>query len=189
MVNMKKILSIIVILALLIFSSPFVSAKPVFAQDPEMDVQGNSISIPDGDTSPQVADDTDFGDADIGGTPVDHTFTILNTGSANLNLTDSPIVVITGDTADFTVTDQPVSLIEPANQDTFTIQFDPTTTGTRTATISIDNDDADENPYTFAVSGNGITAPEMDVQGGSPTPVSIADGDTSPIEEDGTDFC
>ncbi|MFC2063311.1 hypothetical protein ACFLS8_05160, partial [Chloroflexota bacterium] len=40
----------------------------------EMDIQGQSISIPDGDTTPQIADDTDFGNADIATGTVVHTF-------------------------------------------------------------------------------------------------------------------
>ena len=37
----------------------------------------------------------------------------------------------------------------------FTITFDPTTTGLRSATVSIANDDSDENPYTFDIQGTG----------------------------------
>ncbi|MFQ5630912.1 MAG: FlgD immunoglobulin-like domain containing protein, partial [bacterium] len=45
----------------------------------------------------------------------------------------------------------------PANGGTtvFTIRFDPGAIGQRTATVSIDNDDADENPYDFAIQGTG----------------------------------
>jgi hypothetical protein len=38
---------------------------------------------------------------------------------------------------------------------TFTVRFDPSATGTRSATLSIANNDADENPYDFAIQGAG----------------------------------
>ena len=55
---------------------------------PEMDVKGNGYSIPDGETSPNGADNTFF-DHVWGYT---HTFTIVNTGTAALNLTGTPRV-------------------------------------------------------------------------------------------------
>ena len=45
------------------------------------------------------------------------------------------------------------------------IRFAPTSTGAKSATLSISSDDPDENPITVALSGNG-TAPEINV---SPT--------------------
>ncbi|MES9902051.1 MAG: choice-of-anchor D domain-containing protein, partial [Sedimenticola sp.] len=44
------------------------------------------------------------------------------------------------------------------------------------ATVSIANDDSDENPYTFSIAGTGTTAPEIDVQ--RPASTSIADEGT-----------
>lgn len=128
-------------------------------QVPEINVKGNGASIADGDTTPTATDDTDFGSATTGGGTVSHTFTIENTGTAALNLTGTPKVTITGANAsDFTVSAQPSSPVAAANGTTaFTIQFTPTATGTRAATVSIANDDADENPYDFAIQGTGAT--------------------------------
>ena len=156
--------------------------------EPEIDVQGGTplVSIPAGDTTPQAADGTDFGDALVAGGTVDRTFTIANTGTAPLNLTGTPKVTITGD-PDFTVTVQPTSPVAPSGgTTTFTVHFDPSVAGPRTATVSIANNDGDENPYDFVIQGTG-TAPEMDVQGGTPL-VSIPDADTTPQAADGTDF-
>ncbi len=154
----------------------------------EMDVQGNGVSIADGDATPDVSDDTDFGSVNIAGGTVSHTFTIVNNGGADLNLTDpSPYVTIGGTHAsDFTLTANPSTPIASGGgTTTFTIQFDPSATGLRSATISIANDDSDENPYDFSIQGTGIVAPEMDVQGNS---TSIADGDATPDVADDTDF-
>ena len=130
---------------------------------PEIDVLGNAISIADGDASPSAADDTDFGSADISVPPggIDHVFTIKNTGSAALNLTGAPDKVqISGTNAgDFSVTVQPTSPVAASSgTSTFTVHFDPSATGVRSATISIDNDDSDENPYDFAIQGLGTAA-------------------------------
>lgn len=58
--------------------------------------------------------------------------------------------------ADFTVNVQPTSPVAATNgTTTFQVTFDPSASGTRTATISIANDDADENPYNFSIQGTG----------------------------------
>ncbi|MCB0434085.1 MAG: choice-of-anchor D domain-containing protein, partial [Mangrovimonas sp.] len=161
-----------------------ISATP----SPEINVIGNGLSISDGDTSPNISDDTDFGDVDVSSGTATHTFTIQNTGTANLNLTgSSPYVTISGsNAADFTLTATPSTPVSSSNSTTFEITFNPSATGTRTASLSIANNDSDENPYTFDIQGNGIVpSPEMDVQGNS---VSIADGDNSPSTSDNTDF-
>ena len=151
---------------------------------PEIDVKGNNVSIVSGDTTPSTTDNTDFGSANVTGATVPKTFTIANTGNANLTLNGSPLVAISGANAsDFTVTTQPVTVacndgfsltqtrrmaineisstvttvtVCPDRSTTFTITFDPSAAGLRTATVSIANNDSDENPYTFAIQGTGL---------------------------------
>jgi len=153
---------------------------------PEMDLTGKSSTpISSGDTSPSTTDGTDFGSSNVG-TPVSQTFTITNSGTANLTLSGSPLVAISGTNAtDFTVTATPSSPVAAAGTTTFTIQFSPSATGLRTASVSIANNDGNENPYTFSIQGTGVS-PEMDLTGKSSTP--IASGDASPSTTDGTDF-
>lgn len=125
----------------------------------EIDITGNGVSIADGDTTPDVADDTDFGTIDISAGAVVRTFTIHNNGCSNLNLTGaSPYVTISG-SADFTLTAIPNASVVSSGSTTFQISFDPSLTGVVTATVSIANDDADENPYNFNIQGEGITGP------------------------------
>ncbi|MEA3349154.1 MAG: choice-of-anchor D domain-containing protein, partial [Chloroflexota bacterium] len=154
---------------------------------PEIKVQGNDQTIADGDTTPSADDHTDFGDVDATGATVTRVFTVKNTGSADLNLTDTPRVSIGGNhAADFTLTSDADALIPASKEITFEITFDPAAIGLREATISIANDDNDENPYEFSIQGTGSgPAPEMDVLGNSQ---SIPDGDTSPNAADNTDF-
>jgi len=97
---------------------------------PEIDVQGNSLSITDGDTSPDAADDTDFGRVDIINDTISHTYTIENADDANLTLSGSRFVDIAGNHAsDFTVAAQPTSPVAGSGNDHHMIKFDPSTDG------------------------------------------------------------
>ena len=121
----------------------------------EMDVQGNGYSIPDGGGH-STHDGTGFGYVFIGMTAT-HTFTIENTGTADLQLWGSPTVSVSGTHAsDFTVSVQPATqVVSGSGTTTFDIQFQPSTPGFRTASISIVNNDADENPYDIGLDGYG----------------------------------
>ena len=153
---------------------------------PEITVEGNSIEVADGDDSPRTADDTDFGSVDIGSAFATHTFTITNTGSATLNLSDTPRVTITGtDAAAFSVFVQPGASVAMAGSTTFQVRFAPDAIGFKTATVRISNNDLDESLYNFDVAGLGITAPEIDIKGNS---TSITSGDTTPSTSDYSDF-
>ena len=130
------------------------------AAAPEMNVQGNGVSIVDGDDTPAVADDTDFGNVNVGSTH-DHIFTIQNTGTANLNLTATPIIAVRdfpggGVSTEYAVQSNATTPVTPAGSTTFTIRFTPTGAGAKVATLSIPNDDADENPYNWYITGTGV---------------------------------
>ena len=154
--------------------------------NPEMEVEGKGEIIASGDVSPSSDDDTEFGAYDVDSGSETHTFTITNIGTADLHLTGSPIVEITGThPADFTVNQQPGSTsLAVGAFTTFQVTFDPTAPGIRQAIVSIDNDDDDENPYTYSIQGQGQVG-EIDVRGGG---LSITDGDTTPDPGDNTDF-
>ncbi|MCD8518245.1 MAG: choice-of-anchor D domain-containing protein, partial [Flavobacterium sp.] len=112
----------------------------------EIDVQGNSVSIADGDNTPSLTDDTNFGTTIIGN-DIAHTFTIYNTGTDVLDVSG---ITITGvNAADFYISVNPASTVAAGGSTTFEVTFSPTVAGTSNATINIANNDADENPYTF----------------------------------------
>lgn len=78
--------------------------------------------------------------------------TIENYGVGNLNILGS---AFTGtDAADFS-SNITTATIGASSSQNFTINFSPLGTGTRTATISIANDDSDENPYVINFEGVG----------------------------------
>jgi len=132
---------------------------------PEMNLTGNGQSIFDGDNTPSITDDSDFGGFLVASGSAVHTFTIENSGTADLNLTDTPKVQISGIHAgDFTVTSQPSSpVLSGGGTTTFEITFDPTAIGLRSAEVSIANDDSDENPYNFTIQGTGLDDTFSDV--------------------------
>ncbi|MBV1888008.1 MAG: choice-of-anchor D domain-containing protein, partial [Urechidicola sp.] len=135
------------------------SALTTTVSGPEINLQGLATTISDGDITPSVADNTDFGPLVIGST-LDHTFTIQNTGTLTLNLTGgAPLVDISGDVA-YTIVTQPSasSIASGGGNLTFVVRFSPTISGTVQAVISIDNDDSNENPYNFTIEGNGVTS-------------------------------
>jgi alpha-tubulin suppressor-like RCC1 family protein len=130
------------------------------ASIPEINLTGNGVNISNGDSTPSLADGTDFGSAQVAGGTVVRTFTIQNTGLAPVSLTGMPKVVVSGaHAADFTVTLQPTSPVASlTGATTFQVSFAPSVIGTRVATLSITNDDAGENPYTCAIQGTGSGA-------------------------------
>jgi photosystem II stability/assembly factor-like uncharacterized protein len=128
---------------------------------PEIGVKGNNALIADGDTTPDGADHTHFGGVDAASGTVVRTFTIENTGAGTLSLTGSPLVAISGaQAADFTLTALPAASVAAGGSTSFQITFNPAATGARTATLSIANNDADENPYNFTLEGTGYTTTE-----------------------------
>lgn len=122
---------------------------------PEAQVTGNGAGIASGDTSPSSTDGTDFGFVDPDGGSATRSFTIANVGSETLTV--GPVGVSGTHAADFTVTIQPGSSVAAGDSTTFVVSFDPNGEGLRTATLTFDNNDSDENPYSFAIMGTGGT--------------------------------
>jgi VCBS repeat-containing protein len=121
-------------------------------------ITGNSVSIPDGDSTPSATDHTDFGSAQVTGGTVVRTFTIANNGTGSLTLSGTPLVTVSGThAADFTVTALPTSPVTASGTTTFQVTFDPSASGTRTAKLTIANNDSDESSYDFAIQGTGVS--------------------------------
>lgn len=108
-----------------------------------------------GDDLPAGSGLIDFGTKEVG-SATDVVFTIRNKGTADLNLTASPRVAITGtDKSQFTVTEQPaVAKLAPGATTTFTVRFGPKSSGDKSAAISIASNDPDENPFQVSVGGS-----------------------------------
>ncbi len=144
---------------------------------PEIAVYGKNLLIVDGDSTPSATDDTDYGIVSSGQF-VDHTFTVTNSGTANLSLQLHQLP------AGWMITESLSLYLAPGANDSFTVRFAPTSSGQYSTDIIIDNNDADENPYNFVIRG-ATNAPEIGVSGNG---IVIVDGDSTPAIPDGTQF-
>ncbi len=150
----------------------------------DLDLFGNNVLIPDGDTTPTLADHTDFGDVLIDGGTLTRTYTITNSGAAVLGI-GNVTTNAGGNPTNFIVTVQPAASLAIGATTTFQVQFNPSTSGTAFADIQFTSTVASaKNPYTFRVQGTG-TFVEIAV---TVSGVSIADGSASPSTANGTDF-
>ena len=139
-----------------------VIAPPVAA--PEIAVAGNSVNIVNGSTPPNTTDGTLFLTTVVGLTS-NRLFTIQNIGTATLSLSGSPRVAVSGTNAsDFVVFAQPAATLAASGSVNVQFNFTPSAAGLRTATVTIANEDSDENPFTFDIAGTGVVLlPEIAV--------------------------
>lgn len=151
--------------------------------DNEINIQGNGITIIDGDNSPSAQDHTDFGNVSAD-TSLTRVFTIQNTGDDSLNA-GRPLVSGADSVRFVTGNLIPAGKIVPGGSATFTVTFTPSSSGVRNAVIHIPNNDCDEYDYDFAVTGTGITANAQvlhfdGVNDHVTLPVSLSQNMTSP---------
>ena len=113
----------------------------------EIAVEGLGQNIGDGDTTPSVDDGTDFGTVLQGDPTPTRTFTVRNTGTANLTV-DTPTLTLPNG---YTIIEALSETIPPGGSDTFTVQLATGTVGTFAGDISFTNNDAD--------GGDGVESP------------------------------
>ncbi|HEV7406778.1 MAG TPA: choice-of-anchor tandem repeat NxxGxxAF-containing protein [Chthoniobacteraceae bacterium] len=105
------------------------------------------------------------------------TFTVINNGADPL---PGLSVSVRGDVQDFIATQLPGfnkvgPTLQPGARSTFTVTFNPTAVGPRTAVVRLTSSDPSETPFDVALTGTGldITPPKL-------TAVSIASGNPDP---------
>ena len=132
------------------------------APAPEIQIMKGLLDVPSGTSNAH-----DFGSVIVGQDSSTVTFTIKNIGTADLNFTGTPFV--TSSSAEFTIDTQPESPVGDGDATVVTVTFRPQETGSKSATIQILNDDADEGIYEFQVVGTGspVPAPEINVMQGT----------------------
>ncbi|WP_339748101.1 choice-of-anchor D domain-containing protein, partial [uncultured Rubinisphaera sp.] len=149
---------------------------------PEITVTGNGLEISDNDSSPRIADGTDFGAVTQNGASISRTFTVRNEGNATLTL--SGLTVPSG----FTISEGLSSSLAAGASDTFTVRMSTTTVGTKSGFIRFTTNDSNEGAYNFTITGTvtaPVLTPEITVTGNG---LEISDNDSSPRIADGTDF-
>lgn len=82
-----------------------------------------------------------------GGTAISPVFTVRNDGTAALTL--GAVTVPPG----YTLTEGLSASLAPGASDTFTVQLDTATAGTKSGDISFATSDSDENPFNFRITG------------------------------------
>jgi uncharacterized cupredoxin-like copper-binding protein len=119
------------------------------AAKPEIDVfQPSTSPLVDGRTRKS------FGTVKLKRSSIRKSFVIRNTGGANLlNLAVSKAG---NQSKDFIVTQPLKKSLPPGGSTTFTVVFKPSVKGTRTATLRIRSNDANENPFDISLTGLGV---------------------------------
>jgi len=119
---------------------------------PNINVTGNSTCINDGDGSPSTTDFTDFN----GG--LSRVFTIQNTGTATLTITNIILSGVNSSEFNISSTATPFTIAGGASA-TFTVNFSPSTVGAKSAIVNINSDDTDENLYDFNIAASATVLP------------------------------
>jgi hypothetical protein len=121
-------------------------------------IQLPEINIKTGSTNLLSTDTYDFGNSEQSNPTSDITFTIENTGNADLMLTGNPIVTVSGTHAsDFTIVQTTTaSTVSSSGTTSFAVSFNPSGIGVRTAMLTIENNDDDEGAYVINLTGIGL---------------------------------
>lgn len=141
----------------------------------------SGLDIPINDT-PSSITGTNFGSQNVIAGATTRVFRIQNTGTLPLTTGN---ITITGATGSFSVSPVNPGTIGLGASVDITVTFNPNASGVQNALISIPNNDANETPYTFNLTGFG-TNPEIVIEGGS-TLTNIADN-TAALTTNGTAF-
>jgi hypothetical protein len=113
----------------------------------EITVLRAGVELTDGDSS------VNFGSGEQGENGPSIAFTIRNDGKATLSL--GSITVPDG----FTLVEDVGGSLSPGESDTFTIRLNTNQLGEQSGQVRIASNDADENPFTFAIRGTVVDAP------------------------------
>lgn len=121
----------------------------VTAPAPEIEVRQGGLEIVDGGSFP-------FGSTSEGA-PLERIFTVNNIGSLTLSL--GAVATTTG----YTVTQQPNFTIGPGGSTTFRVRLNAQSIGVFNGQIAFANNDSNENPFNFLISGT-VTAPAPEIE-------------------------
>jgi alpha-tubulin suppressor-like RCC1 family protein len=149
---------------------------------PLIKVSGKNIEIGNGDISPDIADNTDFGLVKVSGSKK-NVFKLYNLGNDTLVI--STIRVSGSDSANFKLQNLVFPLkVKKGDSLSFDIIINPLSNGIKTTKLIIINNDTTNSLYSFAVKGMAII-PAIGVSGLN---TQILHGDISPSNTDNTSF-
>lgn len=121
---------------------------------PEINLQGNGITIVSGNTSTSTANLTNYGDVVVNSFKTVN-FYIQNSGTDNLVINS---ISFTGtNNSEYSIINGTFPMtITPGSSQLISVKFSPLGAGIRVATINIYNNDSDEGVYNFAIQGRGL---------------------------------
>ena len=131
----------------------FSKSKTVLVEEPVITVKGNLIAIANGDTTPSAIDNTIFPATQVVGDAKSVTYMISNEGISSFDVLS--VQVSGAHSGDFSVVSMPATTILSGGQTFFTVAFNPTTVGLRSAVIEVILDSPSNLVYTFMVQGIG----------------------------------
>jgi len=106
------------------------------------------------------------------------TFTVTNSGTDDLTIATATSSSLTNVTVNSIGAPSSTTVSPSGGTETFTVQYTPTIAGAFSFDLSFVNDDSDENPYNFTVSGTATGAPEISVAETGQGQGAVADGGT-----------
>lgn len=154
-------------------STSTIIAAPVveLLSEPEMDLLDGTTPVANAGTIPLG----NFGNAGIAFT---QTVIIENNGVEDLTITTPVAAPGSLTNCSASIASQPAATVFAGSSTTMGIQINPTVTGFYSCTISISNNDRNEDPYVFTITGTAFPPrPEMDLVRGT----AVADGGTDPV--------
>lgn len=158
--------------------NPYTFTIQGYGTSAEINITGNGNSIVNGDTTPAFTDNTDYDTVLLTEPALAKSFVIHNTGLTDLIISNP---IISGvNASDFTITTSPALLIPSGGSTTMVIEFNPNALGRRNATVTIANNDFDENPYVFSIHGYG----DIDTDGDGIPNNKDTDDDNDGITDD-----
>jgi alpha-tubulin suppressor-like RCC1 family protein len=148
-------------------SNPFTFAIQGSSADPEFVLeQPAGTEINKGSTR-------DFGELAPGGN-YDRPFVIRNTGGDGSLLSGLQVTLSGANASDFSIIGTVSStLVGPNSFTNFVVRFRPQTVGIKTATLSIANNDTDENPYQIQLTGSAPISLSATFNGASDVGVTL----------------
>ncbi|WKD50609.1 choice-of-anchor D domain-containing protein [Microbulbifer spongiae] len=137
------------------------------APGPEIEVTSSEGgALPDGGTDAQGKEPV--------GVSKSVTYTISNTGGGDLTLMTASASAASNVTID-SISAPGSTLVTPGGTTNFIVQYTPSAAGAFSFELSFTNNDGDENPYNFTVSG---TAPAPEIEVSSSESGALVDGGT-----------
>ena len=138
----------------------FMITCDLFAQiNPYFKLVGNGIEIVNGSTTTSFADGTNFGSVNISSGSRYRNFVIENTGETEIRW--STFTLGGADASSFILQPPPSKTVPPLYYQAYTVTFDPSTVGTKNATITIVLNDEYSSTYVFAISGEAFVPADI----------------------------